>query len=66
MTGATWEQRCPIVGMVHLLPLPGSPAYRGSVDEVVEQAATDAAYLTAGGLDGVLVENYTGPETGQA
>ncbi len=46
------------MGMVHLLPLPGAPGYRGSFDEVLSLAARESAQLTDGGLDGVLVENY--------
>jgi membrane complex biogenesis BtpA family protein len=44
--------------MVHLLPLPGSPGYGGSVDEVLIRALEDASHLSEGGLDGILVENY--------
>lgn len=48
----------PIVGMVHLQPLPGSPAYHGEkVDRIVEAALRDAAALKDGGVDGVMVEN---------
>ncbi len=48
----------PIIGMVHALPLPGSPGWRGSMDEVVTRAAADAQALTDGGVDGIFVENY--------
>lgn len=53
-----WSVKRPVVGMVHLLPLPGSPGWRGSMAEVEERALTDARALVAGGVDGVLVENY--------
>ncbi|MEM4699579.1 MAG: BtpA/SgcQ family protein [Candidatus Nezhaarchaeales archaeon] len=48
----------PIVGVVHLKPLPGSPAYRGRFEDVVDAALRDARSLVEGGVDGVLVENY--------
>lgn len=48
----------PLVGMVHLAPLPGSPRWGGSMAEVVERAVTDARAIEAGGLDALLVENY--------
>ncbi len=48
----------PIVGMVHLLPLPGAPRWGGSMDAVLERALADAAALAAGGVDGLLVENF--------
>lgn len=48
----------PVVGMVHLLPLPGSPRWQGSMDQVLERAAADARALADGGVDGLLVENF--------
>jgi membrane complex biogenesis BtpA family protein len=48
----------PIIGVVHLKPLPGSPLYAGGFEEVVEVALSDAQALIEGGVDGVLVENY--------
>ncbi|MDG6928951.1 MAG: BtpA/SgcQ family protein [Nitrososphaerota archaeon] len=47
----------PIVGMVHLSPLPGSPRYGGRMDAVVKRALEDARALEEGGVDGLLVEN---------
>lgn len=47
-----------LIGMVHLLPLPGSPRWGGSMDEVVGRALDDARALAAGGLDALLVENH--------
>ena len=47
-----------LIGMVHLLPLPGSPRWAGSMGEVVEGALEDARALEAGGFDALLVENY--------
>lgn len=44
--------------MVHLLPLPGAPGYRGSMQEIIDRAAYDAEQLVAGGVDGIIVENY--------
>ncbi len=53
----TFSNDKPIIGMVHLEPLPDSPGYR-SMDEVEESAVTDAVRLADGGVDGLLVENY--------
>src|SRR3972149_6428870 len=47
-----------LIGMVHLLPLPGSPRWGGSMAEVVERALADARALEAGGLHALLVENH--------
>ena len=64
----------PIIGVIHLKPLPGAPRYDGSpVREVYEAARADARTLSAGGVDGIIVENASdlpfarpediGPET---
>lgn len=67
VAGAAW----PIIGMVHLRPLPGAPAFDG-MGAVLDAAGRDAAALADGGVDAVLVENYgdvpfhpdrVGPET---
>lgn len=50
-----------LVGMVHLLPLPGSPRWpggAGAMERVVARARADAETLFAHGMDGVLVENF--------
>ncbi|MCS7099308.1 MAG: BtpA/SgcQ family protein [Sulfolobales archaeon] len=47
-----------IVGMVHLLPLPGAPAYEGySIDAIVDQAVREARIYEENGVNGVIVEN---------
>jgi uncharacterized protein len=53
-----WPDTAPIVGMVHLLPLPGAPGWGGSMAAVLERARADAQALADGGADGILVENY--------
>ncbi|MEM0117993.1 MAG: BtpA/SgcQ family protein [Conexivisphaerales archaeon] len=48
----------PIIGMVHLMPLPGAPAYNGeSMDEIIEYSIRDAKALVENGIDGIIVEN---------
>jgi membrane complex biogenesis BtpA family protein len=49
--------RCALVGMVHLKPLPGSPGWGGSMEAVVDAALRDAEALMLGGCDALLVEN---------
>jgi hypothetical protein len=46
------------VGMVHLLPLPGSPGYGGSFEAIVTRALKDGLALQEGGADAVIMENY--------
>ena len=47
-----------LIGMVHALPLPGSPSYRPPSTAIVERAVADAVVLEQSGFDAVLVENY--------
>jgi uncharacterized protein len=48
----------PVIGMVHLWPLPGAPGYTGyGMQVIVEHALRDAEALVQGGVDGLVVEN---------
>ena len=49
--------RCALVGMVHLRPLPGSPGFRQNMFQVLEAARRDAATLAEAGCDAIIVEN---------
>jgi len=54
-----WETKKPIIGMVHLPPLPGSPGYGGEpLEEIVRFALQEAEALREGGVDAILVENF--------
>lgn len=44
--------------MVHLRPLPGSPLWRGSMEEIVDVALADARAIAAAGADGIVIENF--------
>ncbi|MHC4137125.1 MAG: BtpA/SgcQ family protein [Planctomycetota bacterium] len=48
----------PVVGVVHLLPLPGSPGYGGSMRKVIGRAVKDAEAYAGGGVHALIVENY--------
>lgn len=48
----------PIIGVVHLLPLPTSPRWGGSLKAVIDRAEQEATALASGGVDGVIVENF--------
>jgi membrane complex biogenesis BtpA family protein len=54
----TFETRTPLVGMVHLPPLPGAPDSDGDREQIRERALADARALAESGLDGVMVENF--------
>lgn len=60
---ATFGTAMPVIGMVHLPPLPGAPgADEGcaadTMEAVIERARADAAALERGGVDGMMVENF--------
>ena len=48
----------PVIGMVHLRPLPGSPRYDGSLHAVTDAALRDAEALSVGGVHAVMLENF--------
>jgi uncharacterized protein len=55
----TWLKRNrPLIGMIHLLPLPGAPLWQGSLQQVLDRACADGKTLLAAGFDAALVENY--------
>lgn len=53
-----WPDTKPVVGMIHLLPLPGAPRWGGSMAAVVDRAVREAEILQKVGMDGLLVENF--------
>lgn len=48
----------PVIGVIHLLPLPGSPRYDGQLERVLERAEQEAAALASGGANAIIVENF--------
>lgn len=48
----------PIIGVVHLLPLPTSPRWSGSLKAIVDRAEQEATALASGGVDAIIVENF--------
>ena len=58
MIQALFGVRKPLIGVVHLLPLPGSPRWRGNMESVLARAQEDALTLTEGGASGIIVENF--------
>ncbi|AFZ03548.1 photosystem I biogenesis protein BtpA [Calothrix sp. PCC 6303] len=53
-----FKTRTPIIGVVHLLPLPTSPRWGGSLKAVIDRAEQEALALASGGVDGLMVENF--------
>ncbi|MEC4813925.1 MAG: BtpA/SgcQ family protein [Scytonema sp. PMC 1069.18] len=53
-----FKTRTPIIGVVHLLPLPTSPRWGGNLKSVIDRAEQEATALASGGVDGIIVENF--------
>jgi membrane complex biogenesis BtpA family protein len=52
-------RRKAVIGVIHSLPLPGSPGYDGQpMTEIVDFAVAEAERYRAGGVDGLIVENH--------
>jgi uncharacterized protein len=48
----------PIIGVVHLLPLPTSARWGGDLNAVIDRAEQEAVALVSGGVDGIIIENF--------
>jgi membrane complex biogenesis BtpA family protein len=48
----------PVLGVVHLLPLPTSPRWQGNLQTVIDRAEQEATALVSGGVNGIIVENF--------
>ena len=48
----------PVIGVVHLSPLPTSARWKGKLKEVIDRAEQEATALAAGGVNGIIVENF--------
>lgn len=53
-----FKTRNPVVGVVHLLPLPTSARWGGSLKTVIDRAEQEATALASGGVNGIIVENF--------
>jgi membrane complex biogenesis BtpA family protein len=50
--------RKPLIACIHLLPLPGSPRYQGTMEVVYDTALAEVAIFQRYPIDGLIVENY--------
>jgi uncharacterized protein len=54
----TFNTTEPIIGVVHLLPLPTTARWGGSLNAVIDRAEQEAVALVSGGVDGIMIENF--------
>jgi hypothetical protein len=48
----------PVIGCIHLLPLPGSPLYGGAMENIYRKAQEEAETLVRYGVHGLIIENF--------
>lgn len=51
-------RRKPLIGVLHLLPLPGAPLYDGGIQKVYDQALAELEVFKRYSLDSVIIENF--------
>lgn len=54
----TFQTPQPVLGVVHLLPLPTSARWGGDLQSVIDRAEQEVTALASGGVDGIIVENF--------
>lgn len=47
----------PVIGMVHTLPLPGTPLYKNNDKAILDKAVAEALIYKNAGIDGLIIEN---------
>lgn len=50
-------KKCSLIGVVHLLPLPGAAGCGGSFERIIEESITDARIYKEEGFDALIIEN---------
>ncbi len=58
MLSEIFQKPKPVIGVVQLLPLPGSAGWDGQLTQVIARAEQEATALASGGVDGILIENF--------
>jgi membrane complex biogenesis BtpA family protein len=52
-----FNRKCSMIGMVHLLPLPGAAGYGGNIDLIMATALDEAMTYKENGFDAIMLEN---------
>lgn len=56
--GDLFKSQRPVIGCVHLMPLPGSPRYDGRMAEIYNAALAEVDIFRRHSIDGLIVENF--------
>ena len=52
-----FSEKCPVIAMIHVQALPGTPQHTMSMDAIVAQAVAEARLLTDAGVQAIMLEN---------
>ena len=52
-----FEVTKPIIGMIHIMALPGTPKYSDNVTEIIKRAVTEAEIYKKSGINALAIEN---------
>jgi len=53
-----WAGLRPVIGMLHLPPLPGAPRCTDAMPAIIDRVLRDADALVSGGVQGLMLENF--------
>ncbi len=51
------KNKCALIGMVHVLALPGTPFYEENDKDIIKKAISQAMAFQQNGFDGIIIEN---------
>jgi len=51
------KNKCALIGMVHVMALPGTPFYEENDRDIVKKAISEARAYQKAGFDGIIIEN---------
>ncbi len=52
-----WNGKCSLIGMVHVMAMPGAAGYCGSVEKILQVALDEALVYKENGFDAIMLEN---------
>jgi len=52
-----FKSEAPVIGMIHLKALPGTPKYKADISYIIDEALKEAKVYKDAGIDGLMIEN---------
>lgn len=52
-----FKQKCPIIGMIHVDALPGTPKYKGKTKSIIDKALKESELYLSSGIEAIAIEN---------